>query len=90
MIYYFDVGGRAYGIGVVKQWLGDGISNVEWMTPMGVGVSQLLRQAGPPSLSLAPLPYFLTNSKLVFLSDHSCACYNTAHPCIKDSLKSKE
>ena len=49
-MYYFDVGGRAYGIGMVKQWLGDGISNVEWMTPLGGGESAFA--AGRPSFSL--------------------------------------
>ena len=42
---YFDVGGGRMVLVMVKQWLGDGISNVEWMTPLGEVVSQLLQQA---------------------------------------------
>ena len=59
---------------VVKQWLGDGISNVEWMTPLGGGESAFA--AASPSGSP---PLFSYNSIIINRLLHMCTPNNPAH-----------
>ena len=61
---------------VVKQWLGDGISNVEWMTPLGGGESAFA--AASPSGSP---PLFSYNSIIMNRPLHICTPNKTAHLC---------